>query len=258
MTSLTRYLIFSRTMTWDDSSTTDFVANIKFKRAFQFLQFLLIQRIEGENIVKCSKMKRLLKNRQCSHEHESQQHNYQVFLGGSCNPTTWRHEQAIPYLESRSLSFYNPQVSDWTPDLVEIEHQAKELAPLLFFVIDHDTRALASMVEVCYLAARGRSIIVVMSPIPDKNSTKFLQRKSTTIADDDDNDYENVCQARQTLRQLLHTMNIPVFNHVRPALECAAYMLETTRRKGTNADCAIDDDRDENHGEYIDVLDRSM
>jgi len=31
-----------------------------------------------------------------------------VLLGGSCNPTTWRHDIAIPFLKQHSISFYNP------------------------------------------------------------------------------------------------------------------------------------------------------
>lgn len=32
-----------------------------------------------------------------------------VFLGGSCNPTTWRSEIAIPLLEKHLVDYYNPQ-----------------------------------------------------------------------------------------------------------------------------------------------------
>lgn len=35
----------------------------------------------------------------------------EVFLGGSCNPTTWRADVAIPALDKLGISFYNP-VSD--------------------------------------------------------------------------------------------------------------------------------------------------
>lgn len=35
-------------------------------------------------------------------------HGYDVFLGGSCNPTTWRKDVAIPYLQEAGVSFYNP------------------------------------------------------------------------------------------------------------------------------------------------------
>lgn len=32
----------------------------------------------------------------------------EVFLGGSCNPTTWRADTAIPALQREGISFYNP------------------------------------------------------------------------------------------------------------------------------------------------------
>lgn len=33
---------------------------------------------------------------------------YEVFLGGSCNPTTWRSEIAIPTLQRLGITYYNP------------------------------------------------------------------------------------------------------------------------------------------------------
>ena len=33
---------------------------------------------------------------------------YQVFLGGSCNPTTWRQDIAIPVLKSWGITYFNP------------------------------------------------------------------------------------------------------------------------------------------------------
>ena len=242
MASLCESRLFNHTLTIDDISKKPHCKNLKFKRAFQFLQLLLLQRVYGIDVITCSESKR--SSKLCRREQE-QQHNYQVFLGGSCNPTTWRHDQAIPYFQSRSVSFFNPQVADWTPDLVEIEHRAKELAPLLFFVIDNDTRALASIVEVCYLAARGRSIIVVMNPIPDKKHTKFIQSKTKHHEQDDEDDYENVCEARQTLRALLRSISVPVFDNVRLALECAAFILETTKRTVANHSSAFNEDNRE-------------
>lgn len=32
----------------------------------------------------------------------------EVFLGGSCNPTTWRFDVAMPELSKLGISFYNP------------------------------------------------------------------------------------------------------------------------------------------------------
>lgn len=79
---------------------------------------------------------------------------HEVFLGGSCNPTTWRLELAIPALQNASITYFNPQVDEWFPELIEVEEQAKTAATLLLFVIDNQTRAISSMVEVAYLAGQ--------------------------------------------------------------------------------------------------------
>ena len=31
-----------------------------------------------------------------------------VFLGGSCKPTTWRDDYAVPFFSQCGISFYNP------------------------------------------------------------------------------------------------------------------------------------------------------
>ena len=33
-----------------------------------------------------------------------------VFLGGSCNPTTWRVDRALPFFDKADIKCYNPQV----------------------------------------------------------------------------------------------------------------------------------------------------
>lgn len=90
-----------------------------------------------------------------------------VFLGGSCNPTSWRKTIAIPLLEKQGITYYNPQVEKWNPSLVAEEAKAKESAELLFFVIDQRTLALASMMEVVELISRGRNIVLVLQHLQD-------------------------------------------------------------------------------------------
>ena len=53
----------------------------------------------------------------------------EIFLGGSCNPTTWRQEIAIPLLEANEISFYNPQVEEWHEGLIALENQVFLGAP---------------------------------------------------------------------------------------------------------------------------------
>ena len=213
--------LFPSTLAFDDGSKRTPGAKVKFKRAFQFLQWLLVHRIYDVDAQRSSK--------------GQSPPSFEVFLGGSCNPTTWRQELAIPHFRSHSISCYNPQVDHWTPDLVEIEHCAKESASLLFFVIDHDTRSLAAVAEVSYLAARGRKIIVVISSMPtDGRETKFMQHKIRSCLDDDRDDYKNACEARRILRVLLQSLHVPVFDNIRLALEYATLILKLKKRTAAN------------------------
>jgi len=88
-----------------------------------------------------------------------------VFLGGACNPTVWRFAEAIPALEKAKVSYFNPQVREWTEDLIGKEDEAKENAKVLLFVIDHQTRGVASMVEACEYVSLGKPTVLVIVEI---------------------------------------------------------------------------------------------
>lgn len=88
-----------------------------------------------------------------------------VFLGGACGDTTWRADVAIPQLTAAGVSFYDPQVKDWSPKLVALEGLMKAWCKILLFVIGKQTRALASMIEVAALIAAGRKVVLVVEPI---------------------------------------------------------------------------------------------
>jgi len=92
----------------------------------------------------------------------STEHIYDVFLGGSCNPTVWRFEIAMPFCDQYGISYYNPQVEEWSDELVELEARAKQDSEFLFFVIDSQTRALASIVEATEYICTGREVILVI------------------------------------------------------------------------------------------------
>jgi len=88
----------------------------------------------------------------------------QIFLGGSCNPTTWRQNVAIPYLELNNISYYNPQIDDWTPEVVDTERHAKQTAQILLFVIDKQTRSTVSLVESAFMAGESKNLVLVIYP----------------------------------------------------------------------------------------------
>jgi hypothetical protein len=85
-----------------------------------------------------------------------------VFLGGVCDPTSWRKGIAIPFLEKHNIQYFNPQVEGWDSSMINKEHNAKDTATILLFVIDDSTRAIMSMAEAGYYIGQGRNVVLVL------------------------------------------------------------------------------------------------
>ncbi|XP_042220331.1 uncharacterized protein LOC121865064 isoform X2 [Homarus americanus] len=148
---------------------------------------------------------------------------YEVFLGGSCNPTTWRQNVAIPMLKDQGISFYNPQVSHWEEALVELEYQAKQTASVLFFVLDRNTRNVASMVEAAYMAGCRRKLVVVM----DSYSGPGQLINGEAISE---LEYQDLTNGLHTVQDLVERQGIPVFGEINHALNCTAKILRENLR----------------------------
>uniref|UniRef100_A0A182PCJ5 Raw n=1 Tax=Anopheles epiroticus TaxID=199890 RepID=A0A182PCJ5_9DIPT len=136
----------------------------------------------------------------------------EVFLGGSCNPTTWRADVAIPTLDRLGISFYNPQVSHWTPDLIELEHRAKEKAKVLFFVLDSQTRSTAGAIEVAHIAGQNSKYLLLVL-LPYSSKQKILNE---TLSEDE---YMDLMSNQLMLRQLVLRRGLPVLDSIPTALE---------------------------------------
>lgn len=144
---------------------------------------------------------------------------YDVFLGGSCNPTTWRREVAIPHFKSHGITFYNPQQSNWVPEMIELEHQAKQTSQILFFVLCDKTRNVVSMIETAFLAGQKRRLILIMDRYPaaghkiggdviSKAEWKDLECGLTVVHD------------------LVERQGMPVFDKLDVALKCATKVVK--------------------------------
>ncbi|ENN72679.1 hypothetical protein YQE_10776, partial [Dendroctonus ponderosae] len=150
----------------------------------------------------------------------------EVFLGGSCNPTTWRADTAIPELQKHGISFYNPQVSIWAPELLAQEHDAKQSASVLLFVIDSQTRSTVGMLEVAYLVACGRCVIVVAQPY----------RIGQTIMGEviTDKEYYDLVQGQKSLLDLIKSKGVQIHTNLSTALQCTADILKNVAVNGTS------------------------
>lgn len=68
-----------------------------------------------------------------------------VFLGGTCNESTWR-EKLIPALE---IEYFNPVVDDWTPECqAEEERQKNDVCNIHLYVITPKMTGVFSIAEV--------------------------------------------------------------------------------------------------------------
>lgn len=105
-----------------------------------------------------------------------------VFLGGSCNPTTWRRDIAIPRLEKAGISYYNPQVEDWHESMIKYENDAKANAEVLLFVVDNVTRAIASIAEASYFIGQRRNVVLVVQHF-DENTYSSTNIQKTELKD---------------------------------------------------------------------------
>ena len=67
-----------------------------------------------------------------------------VFLGGTCNESTWR-EELIKKLE---IDYFNPVVDDWTEECYQEELRQREICDYCLYVITPRMRGVYSIAEV--------------------------------------------------------------------------------------------------------------
>ena len=69
-----------------------------------------------------------------------------VFLGGTCNESTWRNE-LIPLLENAGVEYFNPVVDNWTPECQEEEYHQKEICDIHLYLITKKMKGVFSIAE---------------------------------------------------------------------------------------------------------------
>ena len=86
-----------------------------------------------------------------------------VFLGGTCNNSTWRNE-LIPLLP---IDYFNPVVDDWTPECQAIEIREKENeCDIHLYVITSQMKGVFSIAEVID-SVHTKGKMTILQVIPD-------------------------------------------------------------------------------------------
>ena len=145
---------------------------------------------------------------------------YSVFLGGSCNPTTWRIKTAIPYLDKAGVTYYNPQVDDWYPELIQIEEDAKKNSTIKLFVFDSETRGIASLVETAFMASIGWRIVVILHYLSESNEVEIAGETLTKL------EVKDLNRGRSFLCDILEKLGVPIFDNLDEALKLTCDVIQ--------------------------------
>ena len=108
-----------------------------------------------------------------------------IFLGGTCAGDPWR-EQIIPELEKRGFEYFNPVVSNWTPECVEIENKMKnEYCDSHLYVLTPSMKGVYSIAEIINSAWEvkehnfGSCIVGVMGTEDDWGTAQWKSLNAT-------------------------------------------------------------------------------
>ena len=132
----------------------------------------------------------------------------QVFLGGACGLTTWRKDIAIPLFEAAGVTYHNPQMplGAWKEDDQFDEMRRKDECLVQLFVINGDTRGVASVAEVAYLIGARKPVAIVLEDI--KAGTDVYGKSIDAVEADDLN------RGRIFVRAMADRHNVPIFTDI--------------------------------------------
>jgi len=94
-----------------------------------------------------------------------------VFLGGTCNGSTWRNRM-IGYLSDEGIGYFNPVVPDWTEACMAQEIQERKTCDFVLYTITPKMTGVYSIAEVVDDSNKKaeKTILVLLR---DDNHMKF-------------------------------------------------------------------------------------
>lgn len=100
-----------------------------------------------------------------------------VFLGGTCNSSTWRDE-LIPHLK---VDYFNPVVEDWTLECRAIEMEQKDnVCDVHLYVITHEMVGVFSIAEVVDSVHR-EGVRTILQVLPDGFGERQLKSLQAVV-----------------------------------------------------------------------------
>ena len=101
-----------------------------------------------------------------------------VFLGGTCNKSTWR-DKFIPML--KTINYFNPVVEDWTTECQAEEIKQKKECDFCLYVITPKMEGVYSIAEVVD-DSNKRPEKTVLCILDEDNGKKFNEHQMKSLS----------------------------------------------------------------------------
>lgn len=79
--------------------------------------------------------------------YDYQPDNLKIFLGGTCNESTWR-EKVMKVLDELGIEYFNPVVDDWTEECYQEELRQRQTCSHCLYMITPKMTGVYSIAEV--------------------------------------------------------------------------------------------------------------
>lgn len=135
-----------------------------------------------------------------------------VYLGGSCNNTTWREDIAIPMLKKNGLTYYNPKVGQWSKRLIPLEAAAMDNSYVLLFIISNTSRSVAAMAVAAHYIGLGCNVVLCVQHLADDCILGSDKLSKQAVKD-----YN---RGRMYLSDLANREGVPVYDSIPESVEC--------------------------------------
>ncbi len=110
---------------------------------------------------------------------------YSVFLGGTCNGSTWRDE-LIPMLDSEKISAFNPVVEEWNEEAQKVEDYHKENDDFTLYVLTPEMIGVYGVFEVAMDSCKrpGKVVCCILNERNGKTYESHISKNMVKIKKD--------------------------------------------------------------------------
>lgn len=107
-----------------------------------------------------------------------------VFLGGTCNNSTWR-EKLISKLDSNRIDYFNPVVDNWTEECIQEEIKQRKNCDYCLYTITPEMTGVYSIAEVVDDSNKrpNKTLLCILKRENGKSFTEFQIRSLKQVCD---------------------------------------------------------------------------